>query len=117
VIESDILEQIEGSESIVQMNFVNFDRCRKIGEIVMSVRNLQIGFPHLKQIKLLQEWIKRTFFIEFLPNQSRQSRSSSYEKGVVGFLQFVDKTQSNLHLSESLTMPMAQRMTFADMVF
>jgi hypothetical protein len=117
VIEAYILEQMGGSESIVQVNFVNFDRCRKIGEIVMSVRNLQIGYSHLKQIKHLQEWIKKAFTTEPKPPKTPRNSVHSFDKGVVGFLQLMDSSQSNLHSSESLTMPMAQRMTFADMVF
>jgi hypothetical protein len=116
VIETDILEQLEGNESIVQMNFVNFDRCRKIGEVVMFVRDLQIGYSHLKQIVPLQEWIQKMFIIEQNPQSVPRASVKSFDKGIVGFLRLMDASQSSLALGE-LTMPMAQRMTFPDMVF
>jgi hypothetical protein len=110
IIESDILENF--SEQIVHTNLINFERCRHIGSIVMSVRNLQMGYSNLKQIKPLQQWIIQKFATK--PKHPTNELTSSSEKKGIGFLPFIEP-QLDFSLGFSATTN-TQNLAFEDMV-
>jgi hypothetical protein len=76
---------------------------------VMFVRDLQIGYSHLKQIVPLQEWIQKMFIIEHFESDISNVLSHSIDNGVAGFLQYSDSSQFSLSTN-------SQKVSFAELV-
>lgn len=129
VLVSDITELIEGTEPIFRWNFVDFERCRRIAEIVLCVCEVQIRYSNVMEITVLQDWIKENIKVTDLDLKRTSKKiitgsdGSKIELGstVVGFLSFVEFPNMEMPLNErrdvSQLSPLNQRVTFDDMVW